>query len=782
MTRKKLLPALLFLLSTIVYAQPPNNNCSNAISIASGQIEDFNTSNATEDIYEGSCSVGYEVWYVFTPTKTAIFDINTCGSSFDTKLATYLANSCSEVDFNSQLECNDDGCTGSTSQLYLSATLGETYYIEVGGFSSSKGIGELLVEEFTTEPNDLCADAIEVFEDIPDTFNNTQTTNDDISTSCSIMYNDLWYSFTPTTSKTFRAKICATNYDLEPNIAIYQTSNCTSITDNSELICSSSSASNGCSYSSVETLFEATAAITYYVRLGCRSGDYNVGAGELLIEEFVAEPNDLCTDAIEVFENTPEAFNNTNTTDDNIFTSCSSIGNDLWYTFTPTASKPFTVTACSNNNELNPRFAVYEVSNCNSITNYSELICGEYDNNCAYNGQEGVFSGTLGSTYYIRVGSYFQNTGDGTLLIQEFVTAPNDLCTGAIEVFENTPKAFNNSNTTSDNISTNCSSIYNDLWYSFTPTATKSFTAQVCGTNNYDLEPNIAIYETSNCNSIQDYSEIACGEYSSNCSYNGREADFLGNVGSTYYIRVGNMYGSSYTGEGSFVISEFGGAANDLCENAIEITQGETMFFDNEETTNDGFETNCSEIYNDLWYSFTPVTSDLYRVSTCNSAFNTKLAVYNTNNCSDISDYSEIGCNDDNNYCSNSSNATLYFNATAGQTYFVRVGSYYSSSNSTGNILIELNANSVVEFSDYEIPAKVFPNPSKNGNITIEFEYSLLRNIKLLDSMGKEVYAISTSNATQKINMLKKPSSGIYTLHITEEETGNQTIQRLIIE
>ncbi len=70
--------------------------------------------------------------------------ISTCNeANFDTKIAVYSGNGC--TDFESRLlACNDDsaGC-GTTTTITLPVTAGENYTIRLGGFNGATGAGTI---------------------------------------------------------------------------------------------------------------------------------------------------------------------------------------------------------------------------------------------------------------------------------------------------------------------------------------------------------------------------------------------------------------------------------------------------------------------------------------------------------------------------------------------------------------------------------------------------------------------------------------------------------------
>ncbi|MDF1544987.1 MAG: GEVED domain-containing protein [bacterium] len=116
----------------------------------------FTTIGATPD-GPGGCLSSPNIWYCYTATCTGPARVSLCGSSYDTKMAVYDG-----IDPNTALElgCNDDFCS-LQSEVSFDAVAGNSYLIEVGGYSSSTGDGIITIECTdcpTVPPNDNCED------------------------------------------------------------------------------------------------------------------------------------------------------------------------------------------------------------------------------------------------------------------------------------------------------------------------------------------------------------------------------------------------------------------------------------------------------------------------------------------------------------------------------------------------------------------------------------------------------------------------------------------------
>ncbi len=117
------------------YAQPQNDDCVNAISIALGATP-IDNSQATPDAEIASCAGGSGIWYEYDPVQNGNLVVSLCGSSFDTSLS--LWDSCG----GAELSCNDDFC-GLQSEQSIAVVSGQAIFIQVDGFNGAQGSGSL---------------------------------------------------------------------------------------------------------------------------------------------------------------------------------------------------------------------------------------------------------------------------------------------------------------------------------------------------------------------------------------------------------------------------------------------------------------------------------------------------------------------------------------------------------------------------------------------------------------------------------------------------------------
>ncbi len=120
--------------------------------------------------------------------------------------------------------------------------------------------------------------------------------------------------------------------------------------------------------------------------------------------------------------------------------------------------------------------------------------------------------------------------------------------------------------------------------------------------------------------------------------------------------------------------------ANNECSGATTCTDG-TVGFSTAGATNSSYTIPAScnvgggtAINKDVWFGYTASCTGTATASTCGQAgFDTNIAVYSGPSCPGASS-TVLACNDNGSGCSGST-SSVYWDAVAGQTYFIRVGS-----------------------------------------------------------------------------------------------------------
>ena len=183
---------------------PANNDCANAIALALDVAEPFdNTFASTTGSPDAACNFGGEidcradVWYSFEAPCDGDYTIETCGSSFDTRVHLYEALCPAGV--NLEFACSNDDCAANES---ITETLqaGFTYFVRIGGVAAAQGTGTVLVTSpgcVDPPANDNCASGTPMNETInnPSPVDTLGATTDGPAEGCGTPENDVWYRY-----------------------------------------------------------------------------------------------------------------------------------------------------------------------------------------------------------------------------------------------------------------------------------------------------------------------------------------------------------------------------------------------------------------------------------------------------------------------------------------------------------------------------------------------------------------------------------------------------------
>ncbi|MCH2147375.1 MAG: hypothetical protein MK073_06125, partial [Phycisphaerales bacterium] len=109
-----------------------------------------------------------DVWMYWIATYDGIVNFSTCDiDSFDTSLVVYESNCLN------QIACNGDGYPNADCQTYYSSinvevSLGETYYIRIGGWQGTIGEGKLIIDDSPTKKVGACCVEDSCLDSLPD--------------------------------------------------------------------------------------------------------------------------------------------------------------------------------------------------------------------------------------------------------------------------------------------------------------------------------------------------------------------------------------------------------------------------------------------------------------------------------------------------------------------------------------------------------------------------------------------------------------------------------------
>jgi hypothetical protein len=319
------------------------------------------------------------------------------------------------------------------------------------------------------------------------------------------------------------------------------------------------------------------------------------------------------------------------------------------------------------------------------------------------------------------------------------VSAPaNDLCANATVAVEGA-NPFDNTFATTDVADGTCGfngeAFTNDVWFSFTAAATGDYILETCS-GSAPFDTGIEVYDLC---PEKGGTLLACNDDGFGCAAFSSQLSLSLTEGVTYLIRVGGWAGA--TGATELIISsgslpgcgdpgsgdccvangtpfcedasccslicaadafccetewdqvcanaaiaqctgcQIDPPANDDCVNAAVISDGSTPYSTAGAT---GATLACTKlgnpnIFNDIWFKYTPSGDGEVTISLCGSSFDTKIAVFE-GGC----EGALIACNDDT--CALQSEVS--FTPTCGTDYYISVGAFGGTGFGSGNVVI----------------------------------------------------------------------------------------------
>lgn len=395
---------------------PINDNCSNAISLTVNSETDCDTGTtgttiaATQSQAACSGTADDDVWYSFVATSTYHFVTVSAGTMTNPVLQVFRGNcgSLTSVVCRNAFSNDNDEVATLTGLI-----IGDTYYVRVHSQANGSGQGTFTIC-ITTLPNpvnDNCSNAIDL-EVNPDTDCTTTTSGTTSNgtqsqSGCSgTADDDVWYSFVATSTYHFVTVSAGTMTN--PVLQVFR-GNCGSLTN---VVCRNAFNNNN---DEVATLTGLTIGDTYYVRVYSQGNGTGQGTFTLCVTTIPNPINDNCSNAINVpvsadeICTSPTAGNSVGGSQS--LSGCSGTADDdVWFSFVATSSNhlikvtPFTMTDVV--------FQVYS-GNCGSLTS---IAC--INSTSGTNPESSLINSLLvGNTYYIRVYSSGNGTGQGTFNI-----------------------------------------------------------------------------------------------------------------------------------------------------------------------------------------------------------------------------------------------------------------------------------------------------------------------------------------------------------------------------
>jgi hypothetical protein len=347
---------------------------------------------------------------------------------------------------------------------------------------------------------------------------------------------------------------------------------------------------------------------------------------------------------------------------------CGGIADTVWYSFTPSADA--SITANTVGSDYDTVMAAYTGT---SLSNLTAIACD--DQSGGGNQARISVAASAGTTIFFQVGGFVGATGNLTFNLKQ--GPPNDDLANATPVAS---LAFTDGLSTVDATTepgepAPCGLIAKSVWYSFTPGASITLTADTFG-SSYDTI--LAAYTGT---SLSNLTAIACTDQSAGTIQS--KLSIVVPAGTTIFFQVGSLFGAS--GNLTFNLAVAAGTPppNDRFANAAPVASLPfTVGLSTADATSEvGEPSACGGIAHTVWYSFTPSANVSITANTFGSNFDTLLAAYTGTS---LSNLTAIACNDQS---AGGNQSQISFAAAAGATVFFQVGGFFGD---TGNLTLNL--------------------------------------------------------------------------------------------
>ena len=419
--------------------------------------------------------------------------------------------------------------------------------------------------------------------------------------------------------------------------------------------------------------------------------------------------NDGCAEATEVFLGNNPVSNfgaTTNGPEDCDFFGNPQTWNDVWYVFNSVEAGALTISTC-NSVDWDSKVVVYR-DGCDTLSFVGCNDDGTDSSGVACTGFTSLL--TIGveadTEYIIRLGAYSEaEFGSGTMTLSMLEPCDTTCPKGSIDEVEPCGSDTNggcNADPGGGAVETIalgdtiCGTYWGDGtnqdtdWYEFT--IEESMILTVAANTDVSLAATVSIVNalcnptelvtaTESCPSLGTTACVPAGVY---------RVIVTPGLGSTVSCGdAASVYNFTVTGE----MCELPPAPeNDLCADAIAITDG-TYDFTTVDAQTDGPATpNCAgfgsvNAYNDVWYTYVASMTGICEVSTCDTVdYDSKMAAY----VGDCTALQEVGCNDDGPNCANFT-SLMTFACEEGVEYYIRIGGYEDGGFGSGTFSVAVN-------------------------------------------------------------------------------------------
>jgi hypothetical protein len=346
---------------------------------------------------------------------------------------------------------------------------------------------------------------------------------------------------------------------------------------------------------------------------------------------------------------------------------------DTWFSWSPTLNSDHEFSLC-NMASFDTRLALY------SACGGTELLCNDDFFGCAGLSSLLQVPGLLAAnTYFLQVGGFNAVTGTALLDISAITLSPplvNDTCATATTLAAGasiTPYDTTGAQDEATHIHS-CSASANphsqDVWYSWTPDVSGSWSFSLCGSSYDSL---IQVWDGC-AGALLGCNDNACGAQS--------EIGLSGLVaGTPYLIQLG---GFNRTNAGAGTLDITMSAPGGDCSTGAVLADGSHVGIAIDTTLDapSGVTPACGAATPmvDTWFQWSPSVNSDHEFSLCNTAsFDSRMALYSACGAA------EIACNDDFFGCANFTSRLQVPALLDANTYYLQVGGY-NAATGTGQL------------------------------------------------------------------------------------------------
>jgi hypothetical protein len=481
-----------------------------------------------------------DAWFAWTATAAGDVTFDTCGTSFDTKIA--VEDGCG----GACLGDNDDSCGLQSSVTIVGVASGDVLTIAVGGWGASDaGPGTLNVSTAVVcTSNDDCACADAISGDGSFAFDSTGFSGS--SSTCNAPTNDAWFAWTATAAGDVTFDTCGTSFDTK--IAVEDGCGGACLGNNDDF----------CGLQSSVTIVGVALGDVLTIAVG-GWGASDAGPGTLNVNTVgggCSSYDEACC-AWDISGDGAYAYDTTGATQS--AGQCYTVRNDVWFRYTAASDGDVTFDTCGVSYDT--KLAVMD-DDCAALAN-----CIGNDDACGLQSSVTVFGVTTGDVMLVSVGAYSSSgSGPGDLNVSTAsacVPPGNDSCMTP-DVIADGSHPFDLTCTTtgtSGQANTDClffgtTGITNDIWYEYTSAVNGVLVATTCGSS---IDTKIAIYDGAGCGTG---AVLACND--DDC---GLQSTVFCNVsvGQTVTIQLGSFPGASGGAGVLTVVSQDLGLGSNYC-------------------------------------------------------------------------------------------------------------------------------------------------------------------------------------------------------------------------